>query len=788
MPGQGIFQIIEFDRLLDIVSSYAKSSAAKDGLLNLRPLADPIEINKRFAIIEEIRLLSQKDSPLQLSEFCDITLLLQKVKPAGSILDPVELAGILEFLGAALDITTQISQQPDSANLKELAKPLTGQPDLLRILRSSIGPEGTILDTASGELGRLRSKLRTLEARIRRRLEDITKDERLSVFLQDDFVTQRSGRWVIPVRMDSKGQVPGVVHDVSNTGETAFIEPLEIIGISNELENAIAEHKTEEIRILREISSQIRLLADALAAEHAALVQIDIFRSIAIFSDSLQMQVPLISEDTSLIRFSRARHPLLMIAYINKGLDRSVVPLDAELAEENSVMVITGSNAGGKTIAIKTVGLLTLMALSGMPIPADSSSVIPMIKNVLVDIGDEQSIEANQSTFSAHISNIANILESADTDSLVLVDELGTGTDPSEGGALACAVLKELKTRGALVFATTHLTDIKGFVHKTEGMINASMEFDKQTLSPLYRLRVGEPGQSHAIDTAARYGLPQRIIDEAKQMLGSARVEIDSLISDLNAKRADYEQKLAETQFKVVELAQKEADLIEKKTKLAAQAKEALAHAYEEASKIVLSAKHKMNSFIDEMKKSERKKQKELMQQTEAEYKALTQKARDLAPVKQSLLNIDDIEPGVMVRVPSLKADAIVQAADPKTMRVRLSISGKEVEMPLSEISLAEKAQKETTGSIVIDAGADAASNRINLIGFRVDDAIIELEPFLNHASMTGLSEVVIIHGIGTGALSKGIKEHLKGHPLVSELRSGTKEEGGAGITIVVLR
>lgn len=788
MPNQSLFQLLEFDRLLNMASSYAKSGPGQESIKSLGPLNSLEKINKRFSIISEIRLLSQKDTPLQLTEFNDITPLLNKVRPAGSILDPVELAGMLAFLEAGAYVASQLAEVEDVVSLRELAAPLTGQPELLRILKRSISPEGTILDTASGELSRLRSKLRTLEARIRRRLEDITRDERLSVFLQDDFVTQRSGRWVIPVRMDSKGQVPGVVHDVSNTGETAFVEPLEIIGISNELENAIAEHKTEEIRILREISRQIRQLSDDLAVEHGVLVQIDVFRSISLLADDLAMHTPEVKETTDLIRLSSARHPLLMTAYKSRGSDRSVVPLNVELSADKTVMVITGSNAGGKTISIKTVGLLTLMALSGIPIPADSSSVIPIVNNVLVDIGDEQSIETSQSTFSAHISNIADILDKADKSSLVLVDELGTGTDPSEGGALACAVLKELRSRGSLVFATTHLTDIKGFVHKTEGMINASMEFDRQTLTPLYRLRIGEPGQSHAIDTAARYGMPQHIIDDAKQMLGTARVEIDSLISDLNSKRADYEQKLAETKFKIMDLEQKEADLAEKKKKAAEQTKEALARAYEEASKIVHAAKQQMNSFIDEMKKTERQKQKELISRTEAEYKKLTEKAREYAPLKTAGVNIDELEPGQFVSLPSLRAEAVVQAVDTRTMRVRLLIAGKEVEMPVTEIALTDKKPLSKSGSISVEAETEAASNRINLIGFRVDDAIVEIEPFLNHASMTGLSEVVIIHGIGTGALSKGIKEHLKGHPLIAELRPGIKEEGGAGVTVAKLR
>ncbi|NJD55704.1 MAG: endonuclease MutS2, partial [Nitrospirae bacterium] len=538
MISHNALQLLEFDRLLGIIAGSAHSEVSRNAVLDISPLPTAEDIRARVSLIEDIRRLIQQGSSLRLQEFHDIAPLLARVRPAGAVLEAVELASFIPLLDMAGEISTQVAGAEKCDALGRFTLDLTGQPDLHKTIAKSVDPEGNIRDSASSALASIRKELRKLEAGIQKRLEEMTREPSVAVFLQDDFITKRAGRWVVPVRMDSKGQVAGVVHDISKSGETAFIEPLAIIHSSNELENLAAEEKAEELRILRVISTMIREKANDIAAEFAIIVHLDMLNCIAQFAEHLHMEVPEI-RDAGMISLVRARHPLLMLACRKTEGEAIVVPLDLRLGDDDTIMVITGSNAGGKTIAIKTAGLLLCMALSGMPVPASSSSVFPMVGLLLVDMGDEQSIENNLSTFSAHVRNIAMILETADERALVLIDELGTGTDPDEGTALACAVLKELKTKGCFVLATTHLVGIKGFVHRTAGMLNASMEFDKRTLTPLYRLRTGEPGQSHAIEIAQKYGLSARVIGSAREMLGGNKVELDALMADLNQKRAE---------------------------------------------------------------------------------------------------------------------------------------------------------------------------------------------------------------------------------------------------------
>ncbi|HXX53671.1 MAG TPA: hypothetical protein VEI28_03780, partial [Thermodesulfovibrionales bacterium] len=431
MITENALNLLEFPKLLKILSKYSHSEATDKAIEAITPLAHKEEIEKRLGQVNDIRRMSQDNDSLRLSSFSDIAPLLASLKPDGAVLDARELSLFTGFLSVLSGISSQLGGRIDLLFLKEISDRLTGFPHILTLLARSVDSEGNILDTASSLLAELRSGVRQLEGKVRKRLEEMMRDERMSHFLQDSFITERSGRWVIPVRMDSKGQVPGVVHDVSRSGETAFIEPLAIIGLSNELENLIAEQKVEEMRILRDICSKIRVVADEMSAQYSAIVHIDMLYCIAQFADELGMQTPRIN-GMGMIHLVGARHPLLSLALGRAGVQK-VVPLDVRLGEENTIMVITGSNAGGKTIAIKTIGLLQLMAISGMPVPADSSSRFPLIHSLLIDIGDEQSIENNLSTFSAHVSNISGILKKADENSLVLIDELGTGTDPEEG-------------------------------------------------------------------------------------------------------------------------------------------------------------------------------------------------------------------------------------------------------------------------------------------------------------------------------------------------------------------
>ncbi len=781
-------EILEFNKLLGIIADFAKSDASKGSVLSISPLNNIEDINKRFRLIDEIRLMSQKGKPLSISPFPDIEPFLHKVRPEGAVLDPVELSGMMAFLSTANSVLSQIRDNTDISFLNSLTEEMTGHPEILSVLKRSIDSEGNILDSASVALKELRVRIKGLENRIRKKLEDITRDERVAAFLQDDFITQRSGRWVIPVRMDSKGQVQGVVHDVSRSGETAFIEPLSIISLSNELENLIAEQKAEEIRILRSISSQIRAVVSEIDAEYRTVIYIDVLNSIALFADRLGMETPQINEQNA-VNIVNARHPLLMLAFQKKDMPQQVIPLDVKLGGNNAVMVITGPNAGGKTITIKTIGLLILMALSGMPIPADSSSSLPFVHNLLVDIGDQQSIESNLSTFSAHISNISRILKNADSGTIALIDELGTGTDPDEGAALACAVLKELKNKGALVFATTHLTEIKGFVHKTEGMLNASMEFDQNTLTPLYKLRVGEPGQSRAFETAKRYGLPDEIIESAKGILGIRKIELDTLIHDLNEKRRQYERSSDELRQKEAAIKEKERHLKEMMQEAETRQKDILSNAYKEASEIVFNIKRQMNAFLEEIKKRDRERAKEVIKEVESVQVSVAEKVKEYARSEKSKLAIDELNEGDIVFIKSIGHDASIIKINFKDNRLRVRAGSMEMEVSLSDVGFKKDLSAEAgKGGIRLERLDEAVSSEINIVGLRVDEALSRLEPFLNHASIAGFSEVIIIHGVGTGILSKAVREYLTGHPLVKGFRSGTQQEGGAGVTIVSMK
>lgn len=781
-------ELLEFHKLLRYIADFAHSNASISSILDIRPLGNRDDVETRLGQIADIRRLYHEGKSLGLYPFSDISPHIVTIRPEGAVLEAIELADFISVLDIASGISLRINDMSGLSALKKLAGHLTGFPDILKILKKSIDGEGNILDSASSLLADLRAQIRRLEVKIRKKLEEIVRDERLSVFLQDDFVTTRSGRWVIPVRMDSKGMVPGVVHDISKSGETAFIEPLIIINLSNELENLIAEQKAEELRILRNICSMIRQEIDGVDAEFRTIVYIDVLHSVVMFADMLNMEIPRINGSNH-VTLVKARHPLLQLSLQKAGSLQQVVPLEVQLGGDNTVMVITGANAGGKTIAIKTIGLLLLMALSGMPLPADSSSSLPFVRNLLADIGDEQSIESNLSTFSAHMTNISEILKDRESGTVVLIDELGTGTDPDEGAALACAILKEIRKTGALVFATTHLSDIKGFVHRTEGMLNASMEFNQKTFTPLYKLRVGEPGQSHALEIARRYGIPDSLIEDARSMLGSMKVELDHMISDLNKKRTEYENALNELGKQQSAIREKSRLLKKEASEAREKQREALADAYKEASGLIADTKRQMNAYLAEIKRIEKSERQRVMKKVEDMHVSVTGKLREFDTGDDRTPSIDKIQKGDVVHIRSLACDASVIDVNHKANRLKVIANNMEIEVPLTDITPG-KGKLHVAAAPIFQPGKSVESVplKINLVGMRVDEALSQLERFLNDASMADLREIIVIHGIGKRILSKAIHEHLNDHPLIKSYRSGVPEEGGVGVTVVSMR
>ncbi|WP_243372488.1 endonuclease MutS2 [Geotalea sp. SG265] len=776
--------LLEFEKILSFIAGFANSTPSRTAITHIRPFPDRDLLEQQFGRIGEIRRLVQIRVPLRLSPFEDITPLLEAVRPEGAVLDHHDLAILTPFFQVLSALAKQLAYRNDIPLLKELAGNLTGFPHLLDRLEMTLDFEGNILDSASPLLMELRGKKRNLTARIRKRLEEIIREPKIALFLQDEFVTQRSGRWVIPVRMDSKGMVAGVVHDVSNTGETAFMEPLEIIGLANELENLGAEIKGEEIRIIRAICGEIRQAADAIHDEFQVLVRLDTLNSIARFAEELGAHAPVINDGNE-ISLREARHPLLMLLR-NKGNGRDPVPLHISLGtppDADNVMVVTGPNAGGKTIALKTVGLLLSMALSGIPIPADPSSTIPLIDRLLVDMGDDQSIESSLSTFSAHVANMAEILGKTGRRSVVLLDELGTGTEPGQGAAISCGVLKELQEKGALVIATTHLTDIVAFVHRTPGMTNASMEFDHATLTPLYRLQSGEPGQSHAIDIARRYGMPATVIDFAERMIGSREAEFHALLAELKEKRQRYAALTADLENREQRLDERERLLSRRLAEAEEAKREAMGKAFAEARDVVIAVRRETRAILDEARREKSRESLKKLDQVGAEVdRKLQEYLRDEKP------SLAELSAGDTVFVKSLGFDAIIVRIDEKQQRLRLKVGQREVEVSAGDVAVKRGVKIKEPPLRRKFTEEPEAPHQLRLLGLRVDEALSQLETFLNRASAAGLGEVKIIHGTGTGALMRGVRDHLDGHPLVREFRVGEQHEGGNGVTMVTMR
>lgn len=780
-------KLLEFDKILAEIATMAHSDATRSRIMATAPLHDADSIRLAAGRVAEIRSLLTCGISLRLASFEDIRPLLEAVRPVGAFLPPQELLLFLPVLQNFSDVQRQFAPRSDIPLLAGLSPPLRAFPEILEPLAASIDHDGSIMDSASPALGEIRRAKRSLSARIRKKIEEIVRDNNIEVFLQDDFITQRSGRWVIPVRMDSKGMVKGVVHDVSASGETAFMEPLEIIPFVNELENLSAEEKAEEIRILRQLSAWIREESPDLEGCLATLVALDGLNSVALFAERYGLETPGINTD-GILRLVAARHPLLLMLRRQGALAR-VEPLDLEIGEAGRVMVITGPNAGGKTIALKTAGVLTLMALCGLPVPANGArSTFPMLNTLLVDIGDEQSIEQSLSTFSAHVARITTILDQAGPCSMVLLDELGAGTEPQQGAAIACGVLRDLQERGAAVIATTHLSEIIGFVHRTPGMINAGMEYDAEAYIPLYRLKSGEPGHSHAIEIARRFGMPERVIGFAREMLGSAGAEFISLLAELRRKREELEETRNDLGRQQEQLVQAREELNVRAAGIERARQEIAEKAWGEARELISNARRQMNDLLEEYKREKRTETIERLRRAEA---AITEQLKPRAADAGARPRLRAVRPGDPVHVDSLGHDGVVLTVDDRHAKARVRTGSMEVDVMLDDLTAplrqARERQKQPQGAWKADvAGSDEPE--LKLIGLRVEEALDLLEPFLNHASLSGLREIRIVHGIGTGKLRQAVRDHLAHHPLVEGYRPGAPHEGRDGATVVTLR
>lgn len=751
------FNSLEFFKLLKKTSNLAKSEPGREAVLLLRPKLKREEVERELSLTDTFsKLLSERNLPLE--SFPDITPVLEKLEVEGAVLSPEELLSVLKVLNQSSILKRFFSNLDErferigffSERLKEVK-------ELRQKLNESIDESGEVLDSASPSLRSIRRSLKQVSDRIKERLYSIVN--RNEDLCPDRIVTERDGRYVILAKPQFLKRFKGIVHDRSSSGQTLYVEPLSVVEENNRLRELRSREKEEIRRILRELS--------VLAAEHReeikesfkALIEVDRRYAVSYMSLKLKGTLP---EIKSSLNIKGARHPLLVLS------GKEAVPVDIRL---ESGLVITGPNTGGKTVTLKTAGLLTLMAQTGFLIPAEEGSSIRLFKKWFADIGDEQSIEQSLSTFSGHIKNVAEILKEADSNSLVLLDELGAGTDPVEGSTLAVAILKYLKERGAKVVATTHFTPVKLFAYKDDYYEVASVLFDEKTLKPLYKLAYGIVGRSYALVIAERFGVPREVIETAKSLMKAE----DKLADDiLEALEKEY-RKLESERKRVEELKKK---LEEREREL-----------YKRERKLKEEFSQKLKSYIEELER----RTEEALKEKEAE-RAKQKVKKVIVSVKNRAKLEEEIKPkrepkvGDTVRILKSGRKGTVVEVNREKETVKVQVGALKVDVKLSQVEVVEGApKKEETVSVNVKKPSRFFPV-LKVLGMRGEEALRAVEKFLDEANLVGVKEVKIVHGYGEGILKRLIREYLKESPYVKSFRSGKPEEGGDGVTVVELR
>jgi len=777
---------LEFGKVLDRIAAGAMLSLGAAAARALRPATDLESVRTRSERIAEGVAILEGGHDFAVERFEDPDGLLTRAAIVGAALAPAEFQTVAAILRSAQDLQKTFKRLRDSApSLTKLSFDMAPNPDLLAAIEKTIQPDGTVADDASPELQRIRREIRQLQDRIRLRLEALIQNADLKPYLTGDYVTQRSGRNVIPVLATQMGQIPGIIHDRSDTGHTVFIEPQFVVAMGNKLRTLASDEEREVQRILRELTDRVREHLWALRETVRALVEFDLVRACARYAHAHRMTRPAFAAD-GVLRIVGGRHPILEDTLAQAG--RQVVPLDFEIGGPLRTIAITGANAGGKTVALKTLGLVCLMAQTGLLVPAREGSTFVLLERVLVDIGDEQSIEANLSTFSGHIRHINEILSLVGPRCLVLLDEIGAGTDPVEGGALACAILKALHGRGALTVVTTHLGQVKGFVHEQDGMENAAVQFDPETLTPTYQLIIGRPGASHALTIARRYGLPEEVLATAETLVDSKAIEMEGLLARLTASLKKAEEDAASARRERAGAEQARKELADRLEELKTERKAAIRKAVEEARGLVENTRREMERALDEARRAgaDAAATKHLRHQVEVK-----KRAKELAPKPRAALPLESLKVGQTVWVETMKRNGTVSQVDLRHRKVTVDAGGLVIEVDAAAV-LEPDAETQAPaaapqGRTIVHRPTSVAPE-INLIGQHVEEALRNLETYLNEACLAGLGSVRIIHGFGTGALRDAIHAVLKTHPLIASFHYGEKHEGGRGATIAVLK
>lgn len=783
MIQEKTYTTLEYDKILSILKQHLASEVGLEFAEALRPVTALKEAEALLEQTWEAESIYTRTGRTPISGFPDVRELVGRMH-ASLFLSTRELLAIAQAMRAAREAKEILQSVDENSLLCNLANRLTSHRSVEEEISRCILGEEEISDNASPELSKIRRQIKIVGERVREKLNSMLKSQTTLKYLQEAVITIRNGRYVLPVKAECRSQVPGLVHDQSSSGATLFIEPSAVVELGNETKRLFMEEKNEIERILSGLTAMLAPFASEIHISSNVMGALDVIFARAVMARDMRAVRPKMNE-TGRIRIVRGRHPLI-------ARDR-VVPVDIWLGETFRTLIITGPNTGGKTVTLKTVGLFSLMAMSGMFIPADEGTELSTFDSVFADIGDEQSIEQSLSTFSSHMTNTVHILAEADGRSLVLLDELGAGTDPIEGAALAQAILESLYERNTLCVATTHYSEIKAFALMHAGMQNASMEFDVDRLCPTYRLFIGIPGKSNAFEISKRLGLNEAVISRAQDFLQKKDVAFETVLSEAeqarrsaeNDKEAIYKTRI-ETEKIKTELEKEKKKLEDEKTLLRQKARE-------DARRMVQETRQDMEKLIVQLRSIENIDQKQLeravqtsrdaMRKTEERLyeQAVQRDTAGEAPVS--------VRPGERVKLITLGQEAtVLKPADAKG-EVLVQAGVMKLSIPLNDIRPVEQKKKPLATAAKVSLATDRGSAlSIDLRGSMVDDACLELDRFIDNALITGVHEFYVVHGKGTGALRTGVQAYLKNHPRVKTYRIGAYGEGDAGVTVVTLK
>lgn len=790
--GEKSLKTLEYFLILDQLAEQAASDKGKELCRALRPLDDREQAELWMRQTSDAKELMIRQGSPGFGGIREVGAILSRAD-RGGVLNPRELLSVASLLQTARRALSYDAEHEEKTSLTPIFGMLSGNRSLEEAITTAIVSEEEIADGASPELLSIRREKRRIAGKVRETLGRLISGER-SKYLQEAIVTLRNGRYVVPVKAEHRGDIPGLVHDTSSTGATVFVEPSSVVEINNQIKMLEGREEVEIERILSELSAEVSLYKGAIEQDYDALTSLDFIFARAKLSFGMNAAAPALLEG-SRCRLQRARHPLL-------DKDKAV-PIDIAIGGEYDTLVITGPNTGGKTVSLKTLGLLSLMAASGLHIPASEQSEIGLFEHVYADIGDEQSIEQSLSTFSAHMKTIVSIMDCCGQGDLVLFDELGAGTDPVEGAALAVAVIGYARQMGACVAATTHYAELKTFALTSEGVENASCEFDVQSLQPTYHLLTGIPGKSNAFAIAGRLGLSPTIIERAKEQVSTEDARFEDVIAELQKERRRIEQ-IKEEAAKMRAAAQSERDKMRADRDAAeAKADKLLESARSQADRILKDARMTAETVFGELDDMKKKAQSTVADQNLAAAKAalrgvITQtESEQRRSVSRRTVEQDEQRPVQkgdkvkLLNVAGVTATVLAPADQDGNVQVaagqmRMTVKQEEMRL-LQEEPKKKPVQPRRTGAAP-QLNLTAADREVDVRGMMVEEALLEVDNFLSRALMGSLQTVTIIHGKGTGALRTAIQQHLKRHKRVKSVRSGVYGEGEQGVTIVELR